>query len=178
MDTFAGSDISKTLGQSQLSQTKRAAEGVNLDVADKRQPSKDLGRNDFLKLLITQLSNQDPTKPMEDREFIAQMAQFSSLEQMTNLNDGFKSLSSMLGGSRAASMLGKQVSVGSEGETIEGAVSEVTTGSTPMVQVNGKYYPVEDVQAIRGDDAETQSQKQPPSGRESNVPNLQKIDES
>lgn len=50
-----------------------------------------LDRDAFLKLLTTQLSNQDPLNPTEDREFIAQMAQFSSLEQMQNLNDTFKS---------------------------------------------------------------------------------------
>lgn len=46
-----------------------------------------LDRNAFLSLLITQLQYQDPMKPMEDREFIAQLAQFSSLEQMTQVND-------------------------------------------------------------------------------------------
>lgn len=51
-----------------------------------------LGKDEFLKLLITQLQNQDPTNPMDDREFIAQMAQFSSLEQMQNMTKAMESL--------------------------------------------------------------------------------------
>lgn len=50
------------------------------------KPKNDLDKDAFLRLLTTQLANQDPLNPMEDKEFIAQLAQFSSLEQMQTLN--------------------------------------------------------------------------------------------
>lgn len=60
--------------------------------ATSRQPSPELGKNDFMKLLMVQLQNQDPTKPMDNREFISQMASFSSLEQMTNMSGSIDKL--------------------------------------------------------------------------------------
>lgn len=59
--------------------------------ATKNTHNDNLDKDAFMKLLTTQLSNQDPLNPMEDREFIAQMAQFSSLEQMQNMNESMKS---------------------------------------------------------------------------------------
>ena len=76
-----------------------------------RQTSQSLGKDDFLKLLITQLQNQDPTNPMEDTQFIAQMAQFSSLEQMTNMNESFSKMAAMLNSSNASATIGKTVEV-------------------------------------------------------------------
>src|SRR5699024_12653765 len=51
-----------------------------------RAPSPDLGKDEFLKILMTQLQNQDPLDPMDDKDFIAQMATFSSLEQLMNMS--------------------------------------------------------------------------------------------
>lgn len=55
-------------------------------------PNNELGKDAFLNLLVTQLRYQDPLNPMEDTEFIGQMAQFSALEQMQNLNEKFSSV--------------------------------------------------------------------------------------
>ena len=60
------------------------------DSENARERNNDLDRDAFMKLLVTQLRSQDPLNPMEDREFISQMAQFSSLEQMQNLNESFQ----------------------------------------------------------------------------------------
>ncbi|MFS0672439.1 flagellar hook assembly protein FlgD [Ornithinibacillus sp. 179-J 7C1 HS] len=55
-------------------------------------PDSNLGKDDFLKILMTQIQNQDPTNPMDDREFISQLAQFSSLEQTMNMANAIQGL--------------------------------------------------------------------------------------
>ncbi len=67
-----------------------------------------LGQDDFLKILITQLQNQDPMQPMQDRDFIAQMATFSSLEQMTNMSKSMNEMRGMMLG-QATSYVGKEI---------------------------------------------------------------------
>ncbi|NBJ68399.1 MULTISPECIES: flagellar hook assembly protein FlgD [Clostridia] len=57
-----------------------------------RTPSPELGKDEFLKILMTQLQHQDPTNPMDDRQFISQMAEFSSLEQMMNMTKSIDTL--------------------------------------------------------------------------------------
>lgn len=71
-----------------------------------------LGKDDFMKLLITQLSTQDPLKPMDSQDFGAQLAQFSSLEQMTNVNENLVRLQGMqsaLSASASVNLIGKRV---------------------------------------------------------------------
>ena len=70
-----------------------------------RQPNNDLDRQAFLRLLMTQMQHQDPLNPMDDREFMGQMAQFSALEQMMNLNATFER-------TQAFGMIGKIIDAG------------------------------------------------------------------
>ncbi|MCL1813332.1 MAG: flagellar hook assembly protein FlgD [Treponema sp.] len=117
-----------------------------------RMPKQDLGKEDFLQLLMKQLAYQDPLSPMEDKEFIAQMAQFSSLEQMTAMSQSFASLSGslsrdfariadMISGTEANSALGKTVELAvGDDKTMQGVVHSVTKGGDPQIMVNGYYY--------------------------------------
>jgi len=117
-------------------------------VVEGKQSSSQLGKDDFLKLLITQLSNQDPTNPMEDTEFIAQMAQFSSLEQMTNLSSSFEKMASFLNSSEAANTIGKTVELSVGDVTTSGVVEAATRGASPQILVNGMYYNMDQINAI------------------------------
>jgi flagellar basal-body rod modification protein FlgD len=112
----------------------------NSKINQGRVPQQNLGRDDFIKLLITQLAYQNPTAPMEDKEFIAQMAQFSSLEQMTNMAGDFAKLTEMITGTEASAALGKSVELAEGEKIIQGTVKAVARGSVPQVLVNGTYY--------------------------------------
>jgi len=75
-------------------------------------PSKELDRDAFLNLLITQLQNQDPLNPTDSTEFTAQLAQFRSLEQLGNVNDNLKQLQNFqasINNSQAVSLIGKEI---------------------------------------------------------------------
>ncbi|MDA8233841.1 MAG: hypothetical protein M0Z31_03360 [Clostridia bacterium] len=93
--------------------------------------SQTLGKDDFLKLLVAQLKYQDPLKPLEDKEFIAQMAQFSSLEQMQNLGKLQENLirESIVG--QAINLIGRTV------DALDPETNEVFTGKVSAMKMVG-----------------------------------------
>ena len=87
-----------------------------------RETNSELGKEAFLKILIAQLSNQDPLDPLKDKDFIAQMAQFSTLEQMTNMNTTMESLTTM-NRTAAIGLMGHEVIYGgADGGLVSGKV--------------------------------------------------------
>ncbi|MEK5058728.1 flagellar hook capping FlgD N-terminal domain-containing protein [Paenibacillus shunpengii] len=97
--------------------------------AASRKSTQEMGKDQFLKILITQLQNQNPMQPMEDKEFIAQMAQFTSVEQLTNISGQLESLAQSLGA--ASGLIGKNVSwIGKDAESGE---SGVLTGQVESI---------------------------------------------
>ena len=111
-------------------------------------PNQNLGKDDFLKILLTQLAHQDPTAPMQDKDFIAQMAQFSSLEQMTNMAADFSKMARLLRNTEASGALGKAVEISLEDETVQGVVQAITREDNPQILVNGRYFHWENVTSI------------------------------
>ena len=144
-------DLSLTLSPQEMLSVNREVDAFNksLNPSSTRKPNTGLDRNDFLKILITQLSHQDPTQPVEDKEFIAQMAQFSSLEQITNMNEGLSKVADLVSRSQALNVLGSSVDVADGEATVSGIVDAVTAGEYPQVLVNGKYYDFSQVQKIK-----------------------------
>lgn len=115
-------------------------------------------KDDFLKLLIVQLKNQDPLSPVEDSQFLAQLAQFSTLEQMNNiansieeLNFNMSWLNSQALLTQGAAMIGKEaVGVNSDGEEISGLISSVRwNGFTLEVLLGDTILKLENIKEIR-----------------------------
>jgi flagellar basal-body rod modification protein FlgD len=146
----------KAQAQIQVAQANAKLSQSNAKLGVKTAVENTLDKDDFLKILIEQLSNQDPTNPMEDKEFIAQMAQFSTLEQMTNMAGGFSELSesikgvtTLLSAGQAVNMLGREVEIGTENGTVRGRVSEIMGTEFPQLLVNGTYYDLASVVRIK-----------------------------
>jgi flagellar basal-body rod modification protein FlgD len=106
--------------------------------------SKQLGKQDFLKLLLAQLQNQDPMKPMDDTQMIAQMAQFSALEATQALSTTVQNSSNNQAIAQAGGLIGKYIQANqADGSVDSGAVTGVTFTTTegvvsPTLVVDGK----------------------------------------
>lgn len=112
-----------------------------------RIPTQTLGQNDFLKLVVAQMSQQDPLNPKADTEFIAQMAQFSALEQSKTMQQDIAALRGEQQLLQASSLLGRTVEIQTGSDTsVTGLVDGVhVQAGKPLVVVNGVDYDLSNV---------------------------------
>lgn len=85
-----------------------------------------IGQDDFLKILLTQLNYQDPLKPMDNQQFIAQMAQFTALEQTRQMNERLDGLLTVQSASQSIGLIGRTVEVLSSSGSSLGEVTALT----------------------------------------------------
>jgi flagellar basal-body rod modification protein FlgD len=129
---------------SAITPTSAAAATTYTDDTTNRVVKKTLGQEDFIKLLTTQMSNQDPMNPTSDTDQIAQLAQFSSLQSMNSLLTNSQLAS-------ASSMIGKNVTaMSSDGTTSSGTVDSVQLNSGSVyVTINGQQYDYSSISQVK-----------------------------
>jgi flagellar basal-body rod modification protein FlgD len=102
-------------------------------------PTGGLGKDDFLKLLVGQLRNQDPLNPVEDQTFLAQMAAFSTLEQITNLGAATEQLGSSAAIDQSLALIDHEVTyLDADGNPVDGMVEKVSfEDGVPVLTIGG-----------------------------------------
>ena len=108
---------------------KAYAESKKAEAASKNS---DLDKNAFLKLLVTQLEHQDPLDPQDNSEFVAEMAQFSSLEQMTNMSESLKNINSLVTNMDTSLLVGQLSGMIGKGIDWEETVSSADEEGKPV----------------------------------------------
>jgi flagellar basal-body rod modification protein FlgD len=112
--------------------------------------SNELGKDEFLQLLVIQMENQDPLNPMDNTQMIAQLAQFSALEQMQNLNASFAKIQHQGNLSQAMALNGKNVHLEfQDGSIVEGLVEKVMIQNGELyLQIGGVLYPASSITSV------------------------------
>ena len=110
-----------------------------------------IGKDGFIKLLIAQMENQDPLNPTSNEDFAAQLAQFSGLEQMQNLNQSFEKMASFSNIGNASVLIGKEVSYLGPGNLgdLTGKVDKVVVkDSSVHVEIGGELIPADKIISV------------------------------
>ena len=95
-----------------------------------------LTQEDFLKVLTTQLTYQDPLKPMDNQQFMAQMAQFTTLEQTQELNANIQTLVSNQSALQSIGLIGRTVDLSTSNGAVTGSVTALSlSGTSPVITV-------------------------------------------
>lgn len=134
---MSSSITSQLMGMQNSTAQMQAAE------AQKNGPTKDLGQDAFMQLMLEQLKNQDPMNPMDNQQFLQQQAQFTQLNEIQKMNSNMSLNNQIM---QASSLIGKEVTITDPNDNtkqIKGTVSSANFGgASPTISVDGKDYPI------------------------------------
>jgi flagellar basal-body rod modification protein FlgD len=157
------------MNSQEVAEARRQAQAVNSRIRpNSSEAPNEMGKESFLRLLVTELRHQDPTQPMADREFIAQMAQFSSLEQMRNMNSEMGDILRSSRSAEAYGLLGREIEAFNQETNVRtnGVVSSVRVQNNEFTLVVGdREVSLGDVRRVQGPSPETERVQTPPSGQ-------------
>lgn len=135
-------------------QVSPTTDEYSLPSGQAREVTKSLDKDAFLRLLVEQLKNQDPMNPQDSSQFIAQLATFSSLEQLTNLNNSVQQMKHCQDMMQASTLIGKRVGIETEDGAVTGMVEKVVIGSDNVnVFVDGKAYDIDSIYLFEADES-------------------------
>jgi flagellar basal-body rod modification protein FlgD len=128
-----------------------AYQPATTDAATRRDPVKDLGKDTFLKLLVAQMRYQDPTKPTDNSQFLAQTAQFTTVEKMSEIAKSQADALAVQLRLSASNLVGRTITYpGPDGAELTGVVTSATfTGSSPTLKVGNTDVPLSSVREVR-----------------------------
>ncbi|HTG68732.1 MAG TPA: flagellar hook capping FlgD N-terminal domain-containing protein [Candidatus Udaeobacter sp.] len=134
---------------------------ANVQAAANKTSTDTLGKDQFLSILVTQLRNQDPMQPLQDKDFIAQMAQFTSVEQLMNMSSELTLMRQNIGS--ASTMIGKTIEWNEADEagevtTVKGVVESIISKDGILyARVGGAEIALDYVTAISETDGDSAS---------------------
>ena len=148
------SGLSANAAQNVQNQYEQETERESLD------GNQGLGQDAFFKILITQLQNQDPLNPMEDREFVSQMAEFSSLEKNEKI---YSLLEDKLGSNQVienSNLIGKEITANVEGIELSGVVNAVKSADDKVLAVldNGSEIEINSITQVKNIEADSETE--------------------
>jgi flagellar basal-body rod modification protein FlgD len=131
-------------------------DGINTDYSStpiattENNSTQNLGQDAFMQLLLAQMQNQDPLEPMSDTDFIAQLAQFNSLNELTSISATLDELLQAQALNQGSALIGKTVQgIGMDGQTLTGVVSGLQiSGGNVVLNIDGYRMSMDDVQSV------------------------------